>query len=88
MIDVHLSFADTVTAMQRNQFLARLRASLSPSMELADRDGRSCVRCADARDRPQALISVQARATPIMKELGLKDDHVTWSTQPANDISL
>lgn len=82
MCDVYLSFAETVTDEQRDQFLTQLKASLAPSMDLTDRYGQACVRCADAADPTGAVISVQWRAKPILEKLGLGDQQVGWSNEP------
>jgi hypothetical protein len=81
MFDVYLSLAETVTAEKRDQFLTQLKRSLSPSMELTDRHGQACVRCHDAADPTGAVISVQRRAKPILEELGLADEQVSWSNE-------
>jgi hypothetical protein len=65
MFGVYLSFAETVTAEKRDQFLTRLEASLSPSMELTDRNGQVCVRCDVAADPTGAVIrSAAGQADP------------------------
>jgi hypothetical protein len=75
-VDVYLSFAESVTDDQRDEFLTKLEASLSSSMEMTKGNGQDCVHFAHA-DPDAAVIAVQARAQPILEAHGLDDQQVT-----------
>jgi hypothetical protein len=80
-VDVYLLFAESATDDQRDEFLTKLEASLSASMELTKRNGQDCVHFAHANP-DAAVIAVQSRAKPILEALGLNDQQVTWSREP------
>jgi hypothetical protein len=83
-VDVYLRFAEAVAADadERHEFLNQLESSLSPSMEMIERDGQACVHF-DYADPTAAIGAVQQRAKPIMAKLGLGDQQVTWSLEAA-----
>jgi hypothetical protein len=80
-VDVYLSFAETVTNDERHEFLKQLEASLSPSMEMTQRNGEPCVHF-DSADARAAVVAVQERAKPIRDKLELDDEQVRWSLKP------
>jgi hypothetical protein len=82
-VDVYLSFAETVTNDERKKFLKGLESSLSPSMEMTERDGQPCVHF-DYADPTAAVGAVQQRAKPIREKLRLSDQQVTWSLEAAS----
>jgi hypothetical protein len=76
-VDVVLRFDATVTESQRDEFLARLDAVMSPDMRLTKSIFTPVVHFEHA-DPTAAVVSVQQRAKPICEALGLPG-HVTWA---------